>query len=394
MVADANQLLLGQLAVAGLAELTDVFRRDAVIPGLDELLHRQRRVATVAHSAHVLGRDPVIARFSKVFSRESLVAQIGEPADVIGGDAVLWTQDTGYDRRNVLMFSIDAGHTGKRGSEARQIYQRVLDELRLMPAAHAVTLSIVRPVSDLYTVVDRVTEAGGRPLPGDEAVRTVVDLVAPGYFETMNIPLLAGRDFDARDTSEAPKVAIVTDLLARHFHGNPVGQRLTLGEDDVREIVGVAADTRYATVKDTPREVLYLPFFQSTAGFTPTYEIKYVGVPADVLRAAGDAVGRIDPALAIVRAKTLEVQTNESLARERLLAWWTTYCGAFAWLLAGIGLYGLLSYTVTERTPELGLRMALGAQPTGIRMAVMRESLGTVLVGLAAGLGAAFRWSV
>jgi predicted permease len=301
----------------------------------------------------------------------------------------LWTQGTGYDRRNVLMFSIDAGHSGKRGAEARQIYRRVLEELQIMPAAQAVTLSIVRPVSDLYTLVDRVTPAGGRLLPADAAVQTVVDLLAPGYFGTMSIPLLAGRDFDLRDTPEAPKVAIVSEQLARHFQGNPVGQRLTVGKDDLREIVGVAADTRYASVKDTPREVLYLPFFQSTPGFTPTYEIKYVGVAADVLRAAADAVERVDPALALFRAKTLEAQTQESFARERLLAWLTTYFGALAWLLAGIGLYGLLSYTVAQRTPEFGLRMALGAQPTDIGLTVMRESVGTVLVGLAVGVGAA-----
>lgn len=286
--------------------------------------------------------------------------------------------------------SVEAMGRLRTGQEARQTYQRVLEELRTMPAAHAVTMSIVRPVSDLYTLVDRVTQLGGGPLPDDQSIRTVVDLTAPDYFSTMGIPLLAGRDFDARDTPEAPKVAIVTEQLARHFDGDPVGQRLTLGEDNVREVVGVAADTRYATVKDAPREVLYLPLFQETPGFAPTYEIKYVGMPTDVLRAAREAVSRVDPALPLFRARTLEVQTQESFAGERMLAWLTTYFGVFAWLLAGTGLYGLLAYTVAQRTREFGLRMALGAQPAAIRWAVMREGAGTVVAGVAIGLAGAF----
>ncbi len=302
----------------------------------------------------------------------------------------LWTQETGYDRHNVLMFSIDAGLIGQRGPEARQTYQRVLDELRAVPAARAVSVSIVRPVSDLYTLVHRVTRAGNDAWPGDDAIRVAVDQLGPGYFETMGIALMAGRDFDVRDTPDAPKVAIVSEQLARHFSGNPLGQRLTLGDDDVREVIGVAGDVRYATVKDVPREVVYVPFFQETPGFSPTYEIKYAGTSADVLRGAGEAVARVDVGLALFRAKTLEVQTQESFARERLLAWLTTYFGIFAWLLAGVGLYGLLACTVTQRTREFGLRMALGAQSAGIRWAVMRESAGTVLAGLAVGLAGAF----
>jgi ABC-type antimicrobial peptide transport system permease subunit len=133
-----------------------------------------------------------------------------------------------------------------------------------------------------------------------------------------------------------------------------------------------------------------VPFFQQTPGFPPTYEIKYAGSAADMLRDAGEAVARIDPRLVLFRAKTLEEQTQESFARERLLAGLTTYFGGFAWLLAGIGLYGLLACTVTQRAREFGLRMALGAQPGRIRWAVMRESAGTVLAGLAVGLAAAF----
>ena len=135
---------------------------------------------------------------------------------------------------------------------------------------------------------------------------------------------------------------------------------------------------------------MYFPFFKQAPGFEPTYAIKYEGTAADVLRAAGEAVARVDSRLALFRAKTLDVQTRESFARERLLAWLTTYFGVFAWLLAGVGLYGLLACTVAQRTREFGLRMALGARSAGIRWAVIRESAGTVLAGLLIGLAGAF----
>lgn len=352
--------------------------------------------ARATASARTLSRGELGGRRRRLLDRTLVVSQTALALMLVVCAGLflrslqnLWTQETGYERRNVLMFSIDAGLIGKRGPEALQTYQRVLDELRTIPAAHAVTVSIVRPVSDLYSLVNRVTQTGDRTLPAGYAIKVVVDCLGPGYFDTMGIPLVAGRDFDARDGPEAPKVVIVSEQLARHFRGNPVGQRLTLGEDDVREVVGVAGGTRYANVKEAPSEVAYLPFFQETLGFSPTYEIKYVGTPTDVLRAAGEAVTRVDAGLAPFRAKTLDVQTQELFARERLLAWLTTYFGAFAWLLAGIGLYGLMTCTVAQRTREFGLRMTLGAQPAGIRWSVMRESAGTVLAGLVVGLAGA-----
>jgi len=206
----------------------------------------------------------------------------------------------------------------------------------------------------------------------------------------MGIRLVAGRDFEWRDGPEAPRVAIISAQLARHFVGNPVGQRFTFGSDDVREVIGVAADSRYARITDAPREVVYLPFFEQAAPrFTPTYEMKYEGTTADAARGVADAVARVDSSLAIFTTRTLEAETRDSLARERMLAGLTTYFGTFAWLLAGIGLYGLLTCTVAQRTREFGLRMALGASPRAIRLAVLRDSAGTIGVGLLAGIGLA-----
>ena len=141
----------------------------------------------------------------------------------------LWAQDTGYDRRNVLMFSIDARLAGQRGLAAMQTYQRVLEQLRAYPAAQSVSMSTVRPVSSTYYFIDRVTSVGDRVLSADAPIRVAYNQLGPGYFQTMGMRLVAGRDFEWRDGPDAPPVAIISQQLARHFVGDPVGQRFALG---------------------------------------------------------------------------------------------------------------------------------------------------------------------
>jgi predicted permease len=300
----------------------------------------------------------------------------------------IWAQDTGYDRNDVVMFSVDARLSGKRGPDVSATYRRLMDELRTVPGARSVSLSAVRPVTDGYYFIDVVSKIGGSMRPDGQGVRVAYNVISPGYFATLGIPLLAGRDFDARDAENAPKVVIVSERMARHFTGNPVGQQM-----GGSEVVGVAKDTLYGNVKDAPREIIYLPIFQSVAKdiwYTPTFEVRYAGAVGDIVARIRDAVSRTDPGLSIFKLKTLQVQTEESLSRERLLVMITSYVGGFALLLTCIGLYGLMSYGVTQRTPEMGLRMALGARPSAVRWLVVREGTATVLAGVAGGLILAF----
>jgi predicted permease len=296
----------------------------------------------------------------------------------------LWRQDPGYDRRNVLMFSVDARLAGKKGPEVPGTYQRVLDGLEEVPGVQSVALSAVRPVSESYYFVTSFREVGGRTLTGDQRVRAAFNRVAPGYFATLGIPLRDGRDFDERDTLGAPEVAIISERWLRHFKGNPVGQRL--GQ---YEVIGVAKDVRYANVKDAPREVVYLPMFQSQPRdifYSPTFEIRYSGSVATLTQAVRETVARIEPSLSLFRVTTLEEMTRDSLSRERLLAMLASYVGGFAVLLACIGLYGLLSYGVSLRTAEMGLRIALGAQPRSVRWLIVREATAMVASGAVLGL--------
>jgi predicted permease len=306
--------------------------------------------------------------------------------------ANLWSQEPGYDRRNVLMFSVDPRLAGRTGEDIPRTYRRVLDELKGVPGAQGVTMSAVRPVSDNYYFVRGFGHIGGRTLTQEQRVRAAFNHVAPGYFATLGIPLLAGREFDERDTRESPKVVIISERMARHFNGNPIGQLIEQGPD-AREVVGVARDIRYGSVKDAPREVVYYPIFQlapKDISYSPTFEIRYAGSAAERLPFIQEAVARAEPGLTMFRVKTLERQTEESFARERLLALLTSYFGGFAVLLACIGLYGLMSYGVTQRTAEMGLRMALGAPPSAVRWLVVRESAWTVIGGAALGLAGVF----
>ena len=191
----------------------------------------------------------------------------------------IWSQDTGYDRNNVVMFSVDPRLSGKRGPDVPATYRRLMDELRAVPGARSVSMSAVRPVSDGYYFIDVVSAIGGSARPEGQGVRVAYNLVSPDYFATLGIPLVAGRDFDARDTENAPSVTIVSERMARHFTGNPVGQQM-----GGSEVVGVAKDTLYGNVKDAPREVVYLPIFASAPKdmwYSPTFEVRYAGAVGD-----------------------------------------------------------------------------------------------------------------
>jgi putative ABC transport system permease protein len=301
----------------------------------------------------------------------------------------LWALDTGYDRNHVLLFSVDARLAGKRGGDVSVTYQRILDQLVALPAARAVGVSSVRPVSDGYYFVSTVTKVGDRALPDDRPIRIAFNNVGPGYFGALGMPLIVGRDFDRRDDGISPRVAIISEMLARHFSGNAVGQRIRLGSDDLHEVVGVVRDSRYARIKDAPREIVYLPLFQArpeSLWYSPTFEVRYSGPLPLFVDRVRETVAQVEPRLTLFDVKTLDAQTEESLSRERLLAFLTSYFGGFALLLACIGIYGLMTYTVRRRTPELGLRMALGATPSRILWKVLGEASVPVWAGVAVGL--------
>jgi hypothetical protein len=185
--------------------------------------------------------------------------------------------------------------------------------------------------------------------------------------------------------------AVISEMLARECFGNanPIGRHIADHDDGGFEVVGVVQGSRYGGVREKPRSVLYLPFFQDDLAqtpFAPTFEIRYSGALSSVLDAVRRAVSAIDPNVPLFRVKTLAVQAANSLVTERLIAMLSTFFGLLAGLLACIGLYGTMAYRVARRTAEIGVRMALGAQRRGVQWMVLRETVVLITIGIVIGL--------
>jgi predicted permease len=306
----------------------------------------------------------------------------------------LWNVNAGYNRENVLMFSTDPHHAGHSGSSMAAIYRELLSKTETIPGARSVSLSVVRPIDDEAYFVGSIRSIEGHALPEDRRIRVATNYVGPEYFATLNTPIILGREFGPQDNEKSPKVAIISETFARMtFHNqNPIGKRIGENSDKPTEdfeIVGVARDVRYGDLKDLPRSVLYMPFFQHVGDYSATFEIRYAGTVSALLGQVMTTIQSVDRNLPIFRVKTLEVQARESLSRERLIAMLSSFFGMLALGLASIGLYGLMAYSVTRRTNEIGIRMALGARRTQVVWLVLRETTVLVAIGLTIGVPAA-----
>jgi predicted permease len=334
------------------------------------------------------------SRRSRALDRILVVTQVALSVVLITGAGLfvrtlqkLWNAELGYDREHVLMLSVDAKLAGYPSERAGAVYREILEKLRILPGVKSASASVVRPVEDQFHLVDRVGEVDGFTLPERNAIRVEWNSTSPGYFSTVSTPLLAGRDFDLRDTEAAPKVVIVNASLARRAfpNRNPIGHKL--GE---ATIVGLVKDSRVNGAREQPGPVLYYPLFQHGReqeyrwGFV-SFELRY-GARSGLLGEVRRAVASVDPNLPIFQAGTLRAQAEQSLLKERLLATLSSFFGALALLLACVGLYGLMACAVARRTAEIGIRLALGARRGHILWLVMSETLWLTVAGIAAGI--------
>ena len=337
------------------------------------------------------------SRRSRALDRILVVTQVALSVVLITGAGLfvrtlqkLWNAELGYDREHVLMLSVDAKLAGYPSERAGAVYREILEKLRILPGVKSASASVVRPVEDQFHLVDRVGEVDGFTLPERNAIRVEWNSTSPGYFSTVSTPLLAGRDFDLRDTEAAPKVVIVNASLARRAfpNRNPIGHKL--GE---ATIVGLVKDSRVNGAREQPGPVLYYPLFQHGReqeyrwGFV-SFELRY-GARSGLLGEVRRAVASVDPNLPIFQAGTLRAQAEQSLLKERLLATLSSFFGALALLLACVGLYGLMACAVARRTAEIGIRLALGARRGHILWLVMSETLWLTVAGIAAGIALA-----
>jgi putative ABC transport system permease protein len=307
----------------------------------------------------------------------------------------LETVDAGFKPEHILLTGVDLrnGHYPKERRPA--VYREMLEHLRAIPGVLAVSDSDMTPISGSFWNEDLQIE--GYTSKGQDDTLVYFNQVSDGYFETMGIQLVAGRDFNAHDTPESPKVAIINQTAAnRYFAGqNPIGRRYRAEEgnkmSDVVEIIGVVKDAKYGTLREAILPSAFVAGSQdANTRESITFELRVAaGTPTSVVSGVKSAIAEVNRDVSL-QFKAFGVQVDESLSRERLLATLSGFFGALALLLAMIGLYGVMSYNVARRRNEIGIRMALGAEQSRVLRMVLKEVAILIGVGLAIGLGAAF----
>ena len=295
--------------------------------------------------------------------------------------------DAGFNRENVLRLQIDSSSAGYKPGEPREVAldQQIEERVSALPNVKAASVSA-------FTFHEG-SWGSNVVVPGtniDENVDVRHNVIGVGYFATMQIPLLAGRNFSPSDTSNSQRVAIISEHLAKVLFpvGNPLGRHYGLGdnkpENDVT-VIGIAKDVKFGELREEPVYLDYFPYTQQPWDFGD-FEVRYTGSYAPIAAAVQQTIHSIDRNLPITNVTTLNEQVERTLTNQRLVAELSTFFGLLAVFLSCIGIYGLMSYVVSRRTSEIGIRMALGAARSNVGWLIMREILLLVAAGVAVGI--------
>jgi len=303
--------------------------------------------------------------------------------------------DGGFRVENLLLVTFDASGTGSSAPEFRKrlegFYGEALERANGLPGVRVASMSSLGPMSGDDSTRALFSPGFQARTRDDQIVH--FNSIGTRYFETMGINLLRGREFTPADDANAPKIAILNDTAARfYFPGvDPLGLNVHMGWDSQGpplQVVGVVRDTKRQDLRQPAPRMLYLPFLQYNQPYM-TLEIRTAGDPNAVASSVRQVFREINRDIPVREIKTMQTQIDQGLVQERLVATLSSFFGILALLLSAIGLYGTLSYAVTRRTPEIGIRMALGARKADVLWLVLREATVLVLCGAVAGLIAA-----
>jgi predicted permease len=307
--------------------------------------------------------------------------------------------DTGFDPDRVLLFEVSppVDEQPLRPEETRNLYRRLLARAEGVPGVRAASASFTSVFgSGAWRNAISVEGFASR---SDVTPRTFANSITPSYFEVLGIAVLRGRRFTHEDHDTARKVAVVNQTFARKFFGDadPIGKRVGLCTSDpcrtspagMMEIVGLTEDAKYADLREEKRPMLYVPFTQYEHRLREL-QVRTVGDPASAAATLHRVLAGVDRRLGIVGMVQLRDQVDASILAEHLAAGLSATFGLMALGLAAVGLYGLIAYVTTQRTAEIGIRMALGATRRDVLWLVLRDTLSLILVGLLIGLPAAW----
>jgi len=338
--------------------------------------------------------------FWRLFGKGLVASQVALSIFLVTGTAVFLTHlsrlrnhDLGFRSDHVLLMALDPAHSSYKREQLSAPYQQLLARLQTIPGVLSASITACTPLQGCGTG-SRFVNVEGHPEQPDERMRPAIYFVAPRYFETLRIPLIAGRDFSPLDVGR-PRAVIISAAVAQHFFPgeNPIGRHLTVvhdprpfpfGDDRSFEIIGLAGDVKPFELHAPPYPTMYFDMFQENHIFDQ-FELRTASDPAamagTILRTTREFLASVP----VKRVTTLAAQVDSNIVPERLIATLSEFFGILGAALAGIGLYGLLAYTVARRTNEIGVRMALGATARDVSRLVFGDALGMLCAGLLAG---------
>jgi predicted permease len=365
-----------------------------LIPALQTT--RPNLVTTLKSQAGSIASGSGTARLRKVLVAGQLMLSL-----VLVAGAGLFTAslvnmlnlNLGYRTQRLIAFSVNATLTRPKAPESIAFYRDLEQRLAALPGVTGVAAAAAGGPFSGSNRGGNITVEGYDAKP-DEYTGSMQIGVSAGYFRRMGIPLRAGREFTDHDGAAAPKVVVVNETFVKRYFGgrNAVGRRLMFGSSNHPkfdlEIVGVAADQR-TDMRKPPKETIYFPYPQDMQASPATYYVRYAGEVGPVASAIRAAVRSADSKIPVPETKTVELRIREALYTERLIAVLSNGFGLLATLLAAVGLYGVVAFAVTQRTSEIGIRMALGALPGDVLRLILKEAGVVALTGIGAGLAGA-----
>jgi len=303
----------------------------------------------------------------------------------------LSSQDVGFNTDHLVLFDVNPPDARYPAGKDVALHEELEKRMAALPGVQYATLSGTAYIADSMSNSDFLPE--GEKF--DKSKRTAEDfnVVGNNFFSTLQIRIIGGRGFTSQDTATSPKVAVINEALAKkRFPGvNPIGKMFRADRDknDLIRIVGICADTYYYTLREGPPAQFFLPYVQQKEVHGMTYQLRTSLSTAALAPMLRNTVQGIDRDLPVTDLRTQREQINASLQIERALAALTSGFGVLALALACVGIYGIMAYSVAQRMNEIGIRLALGAQPAQVRRMVLRESTWLTLAGIAVGVGGA-----